>query len=917
MLAEVFGRDAELRTIDGFLAGLPSASAALVLAGPAGAGKTTLLRAAADRGRDLGFVVLEALPSQSDLRLAFAGLTDLLGDRLDAILGELPPPQRRALGVALLVQDAPPRPPDPRVIAAAFRSALLALARAAPVLVAIDDVQWLDPPTEAAVSFAFRRMEHERVGLLCTRRVTGSAAELPLELDRARLRAGLLPLGGLSVGALHRMLRTRLGASFSHPTLRRIEAESGGNPFIALEIGRALARRGVTRVGTSALPVPDTLSGLVGERLGELPSAVLDVLRLVAVMPDAEIGRYLAAGTDGADLDAAVLAGVLESDGGRLRFSHPLLLSAVAGSIPPARKRELHAIAASCAQLPEERARHRALAADGPGAATAAELDDAARTAESRGAAGTAAELLELAASLTPDDHPGDARHRLLDASAQLVLAGEIRAAVTMLEQLIASMPPGSERSQALGQLGWIIEDDFEVSTRLLDQALAEVGDNVPVRADIHLSRSDIWAIRGDRRAARAAAHLALADAEQVGDRALLASCLAQAFLFDWLYGAVADERQLARSLELERTVGSLLRRTPPSQVAGMYYMRTGSLDQAETALWRALARAEADGVEYWRSDILLRLSLVAARKGESLRAAELAATGLDIAEQLDLGQLTSALLYGCGLAALQLGRVHEVRECARRGLELSVAAGDKAYLFGHRELLGALDLAMGNHSAAAVRLWPLFDSQSAVGRNPTRHGPAANAVEALIAVGELDNARALLAKLEASSRPPAMAALTARCRGALAAASGDLDRAERELRYALRLHDQTDPQPLERGRTLLVLGGVQRRLKQRRAARETLAQAIVTFDAMGAVLWAARARTEMARLSGRAPNVGELSTTELTVAQLVASGMTNREAAAELFVTVRTVESTLTRVYAKLGVRSRTQLAAHLQREG
>jgi predicted ATPase len=260
MLAGVFGRDAELRTIDGFLAELPSASGALVLAGPAGAGKTTLLRAAAGRARDLRFVVLEALPSQSELRLAFAGLTDLLGDRLDVILGELPPPQRRALGVALLVQDAPPRPPDPRVIAAAFRTALLTLARAAPVLVVIDDVQWLDPPTEAAVGFAFRRMEHERVGLLCTQRVTGPAAELPLELDRARLRAGLLPLGGLSAGALHRMLRTRLGVSFSHPTLRRIEAESGGNPFIALEIGRALARRGVTRVGTSVLPVPDTLA---------------------------------------------------------------------------------------------------------------------------------------------------------------------------------------------------------------------------------------------------------------------------------------------------------------------------------------------------------------------------------------------------------------------------------------------------------------------------------------------------------------------------------------------------------------------------------------------------------------------------------------------------------------------------------
>src|ERR1022692_4921811 len=138
-----------------------------------------------------------------------------------------------------------------------------------------------------------------------------------------------------------------------------------------------------------------------------------------------------------------------------------------------------------------------------------------------------------------------------------------------------------------------------------------------------------------------------------------------------------------------------------------MYYMRTGSLDQAETALGRAVAEGRAHGVEYWRGDNLLRLSLVAARKGESQRAAELAASGLEIAEQLDLGQLTSALLYGCGYAALQLGRVDEVRECARRGLELSVAAGDEGYLFGHQELLGALDLAMGDYAAAAARLLP------------------------------------------------------------------------------------------------------------------------------------------------------------------------------------------------------------------
>ena len=318
MSEAIFGRDAELGMLEAFLAGLPSAARALVIAGPAGAGKTTLLRAAAGRAADLGYAVVQTLPSQSDVRLAFA-VADLLGSDLEAILAAVPAPQRNALEIALLVQDPPPGmpDPDPHAIAAAFRAALLAMARFAPVLVCIDDVQWLDLPTEAAVSFAFRRLDREPIGLLCSHRVAGPGAELPLELGRARLSAEELPVGGLSLGALHRLLRTRLGSSFSHQVLRRIHDDCGGNPFIALELGRALARRSVVRVGSGALPVPDTLSGLVGERLRELPPAASAALQLVAVMPGVPVGRYLEAGIAGADLDDAVLAGVLTSDAWR------------------------------------------------------------------------------------------------------------------------------------------------------------------------------------------------------------------------------------------------------------------------------------------------------------------------------------------------------------------------------------------------------------------------------------------------------------------------------------------------------------------------------------------------------------------------------------------------------------------------
>ena len=270
------------------------------------------------------------------MRLAFAGLADLLGPRLDAVLPGFPAPQRRALGVALLVEDAPPVPPEPRVIAAAFRTALLLLAASAPVAAG-------HRRRAVAGCADGGRPSGSRCGGSTPNRSACSARsasrpgrpEPPLELDRARLDTEVLSLGGLSLGALHHLLRTRLDMSFSHPTLRRIDAESAGNPFIALEIGRALARRGITRLASGPLPVPDTLAGLVGERLRELPAPVAAALEAVAVMPGAPLSRYLAAGVPAATWTPRSLAGVLEVDAGRLRFSHPLLASAVLGRDPP------------------------------------------------------------------------------------------------------------------------------------------------------------------------------------------------------------------------------------------------------------------------------------------------------------------------------------------------------------------------------------------------------------------------------------------------------------------------------------------------------------------------------------------------------------------------------------------------------
>jgi DNA-binding CsgD family transcriptional regulator len=910
-----FGRNAELLSIGSFLGRLAQGPAALVLAGPAGAGKTTLLRAGSTQAADQGYTRLETRPARSDLRLAFAGLADLLEPCLQ-VLDELPAPQARALRVALLLEDSPPQPPEPRVIAAAFRSVLRTLARSAPVLLVVDDIQWLDPASGAAIGFAVRRLEDERAGLLCAQRTTREDDELPLELGHARQAVSVVRPAGLGASALHRMLRSRLGTSFPQPTLRRIEAESAGNPFIALEIGRALVRRGVHSVGTSILPVPGTLAGLVGERLGTLSAAVLDAVRLVAVRPGAPIGDYLSAGVGGPELDAAVAAGVLDPDGGRLRFAHPLLAAAVAEATPPARRAELHAIAAGIARLPEERARHQALAAAGPSAPVAAELDEAAQAAAGRGSPATAADLFGLAATMTPDESPADAGRRRLAAARQLALAGETRAARTALEDLVDSMPSGPGRCDVLSQLGLLREDDLTAAMDLQQQALAQAAGDPARAADIHMIMSDIALAQGDQELAFAKARQALAQAERAGDTELLAATLAQAYCYGFIVGADVDDAWLKRALELERTTSGGLLRTQPSFVAGFCHMSLGRLEEAEAELRYFLSRAEADGIEYSRADALLRLSLLAVRRGDADTAASLAAEGLDIAEQIDLPQLTTALLYGCARAALHRGQADQVRELAARGAELARRSGDRPYSISHQALLGSLELALGDHHAAVASFRPLIGSWQEMGaRLFVNQGSACDAVEALIVAGELDEARALFGAAEPLASEPTAAAAMLRCQALLSAALGDLETAEQQLTEALGLLAQVSLQPLERGRTLLALGGVQRRRKQRAAARATLLAAKATFDQVGAPLWAGRARAELSRISGRAAGPAELTAAESRVAELVAQGRSNREVAAELCVTVRTVESTLTKAYAKLGIRSRTELAAHMLR--
>ena len=328
----IVGREAELGAVGRFLDRVALGPAALVIEGEAGIGKTTLWQEAIAAAEARSFKVLRAQPTEPEATLSYGALTDLVGVVFEETRAVLPAPQDRALAAALLLADLE-EPADPRTTATAFVGVLTALAAEQPVLVAVDDVQWLDPASERALGFVARRLP-SRLGLLLTLRAEAGGV-VPLELDRALAEDRLerIAPGPLSLAALHHLLSGRLGMSLARPTLARLAAACGGNPFFALEIARALARAGEERTFDDPLPVPSALQELVASRVRALSTTAKEVVLVTAMLSRptvATVARALVPrGTADAALAEAQKAGVLVAERGRIGFTHPLLASAI------------------------------------------------------------------------------------------------------------------------------------------------------------------------------------------------------------------------------------------------------------------------------------------------------------------------------------------------------------------------------------------------------------------------------------------------------------------------------------------------------------------------------------------------------------------------------------------------------------
>jgi ATP/maltotriose-dependent transcriptional regulator MalT len=911
------GRGVEIARISSFLDDLQTGATALLIAGEPGIGKTSVWRQGLRIAAERSFRILVTRPAETDIQLPFAGLDDLLRDTLPVVLPDLPRPQQRALGAALLLEDPGAMPPDVRSLSVACREALRLLTRQSPVVLAVDDVQWLDEPSVTVLTHALRRLEADRIGLLGTVRGGGEAhAGLISAVPRAR--AMRLSLGPLALGAVHRLVIQRLNRAMPRPTLVRIHELSGGNPFYALEIARALLSRSSTVRPSEPLPVPEDLQALLRMRLDALPPGARAVLPVVALLADRSIAliHRIAPDVAAADLEAAVDTDVLDVEGERVRFRHPLLASAVLSRLLPETVRSVHRRIAAHVEDPEERARHLALGAEGADAYVAEALDRAARHAANRGAPNVAAELEELAISLTPDDAVADRRRRTLEGARLWRRSGDLERGITMASAMLTEPLSSEEQADTLLLLAEARMDDLDEATRLAEEAATQSSGDLRRSIAAFRVLADVHMVKGDLKAASADAQKALELAQTEGDLRLLLPTQADVGLIATWSGDPQVE-MLHRAVAMEEETPGLLGYESPTMALAWSLMCQDRPDEARSRFHDSLARAEAVGDEGARMNALLHLAELECRVGHWTVAARLADELVESNEQLGMAFQGGSAMYARALVEACLGHVDEARAAASGGLASSRAIHDEIFEAQNASVLGFLELSLGNAAAADRYLRPVADRLEELGwGEPSVYRVLPNAIEALVALGELDEAHRLLRRLEERGRGAASLwaeACAGRCRGLVLAAEGDLPGALEALETALRVHRRI-PVPFEHARTLLVLGVCQRRAKQWAAARRSLQQALDMFRKLEARLWAERADKELGRIGGRAGSPLELTEMEWRVASLVAEGLSNREVADRLFVSVRTVEGHLSGVYRKLGVRSRTELARELR---
>ncbi|WP_101950806.1 AAA family ATPase [Mycobacterium sp. 3519A] len=909
-MGAVVGRSDDLRAIANYLGDACTSASALLIEGEEGIGKTTLWLAALAQAGERGFHTLSARAAKVEADMAYGTVADLFAEVDAEVLTGLPELQRAAVDRVLLRGGSDASSADVHSVAAALLSVVQRLGRRGPVMIGIDDLQWLDERSRAVLAYVARRLRRRTALLLTERPEAGGASAVSwLELESPdgirRIRVG--PIG---MAELHELLAVRLGRCFPRPTMRRITEISAGNPFFALELARAIDNGS----SGSEAELPRTLADLVRIRVEDLSDDTWRVLLAAACVADPTVEALArATGTSVRRtlelLDDAERQGVIVVHGNRVHYRHPLLAKGVYSTTAPALRREMHGRLADVVTQPELKARHMALAASTADPELLRALDKAACSARAKGSPAAAAELLDLAIKLG-----GDTPSRRIHAAENHLRAGDAARAGDLVAPVIDQLPPGPQRAFALNLLAGTtaFSSSVDKAAALLQRAVGEAEDSPQMLLPTLLALSFAQSLAGCYDEALQIAKRAVGKAEKLGVPALVSKALANYVTINALDGNGIDEVALDRALELDDLGQDVSAPFMASAAKAQLLAWTGRLDEARVEWERVRRRCIDHGADSDLIFVAVHTALVEIWRGRFTDAGQAATEAVRLAEELGGDQMVSVAKTMRAAAAAYAGRESDARADIEGAMAAVERCGTTGLAYWPMSVLGFLEVSLGNHAEAAAALSQCCDDFPEMpGTEIVTASFIPDAVEALIALGRQADAEPMIKALEHNGAlfdRPWMLAVGGRCRAMMLAAQGEVEAAEQAARQALTEFGRL-PMPFERARTQLLLGQLQRRRRQKMATEATLGEALRTFEQMGSALWVQRAHAELERANVGPTRGADLTPSERRVAELAGAGMTTADVAARLCVSPKTVEANLTRIYRKFDIHTRAEL--------
>lgn len=919
----------------------------VLVTGPAGIGRTTLLSEVAREHTALGHRVLRCSPSPSERHSPYLGLIDLLADVGEETFRTLGDHERTLLEGALLRSPLPVGTGgddgrDQLILRIAVRGVLTHLARTGPVLLVVDDAQWLDTPTAQALAFVAGRAAGAGPAVLVARREGaspydsadpgGRPPEGPAHLGAFEAEAMCprpvrrVPVPPMTVHEVAEMLDAHDEPAWPRPLLSRLHLAGGGNPRTVLALSRGLGERVQAAGGelpdpTEPLAVPESLRGPIRARLDALPAGARRTLLTAsaATGPTVELLYRAGCRDASADVDLCVRRGFLESPAqGVIRFLDPLTTTVLQAEATHDARVGAHRALAAATDDPVERVRHLALLTAGPDAEIAGRLADAATAARRRGTPGTAARLGRLAAEHTPAAERTVDIERRLTAAEDAVAAGDFAFARRLAHEVLGDLADPATRVRAWNV---VIDSCGQAMAEIADvlpEAVRDAGGDPGLLAQLHYRMSwREWMVGGSAARAHDYAVRSADLARRAGDRHTELLALTQRSALELFLGLPEAEATLALALAAPHDVRVMTDHNGPIYLKHRFHLAHDRLDEARTELRSLVYRLRQRGSAESLSQCLIGLAQVEIQRGRCRQALTVARQSLRIAEQAGLSQgpawYTVALAeteggsLGQALAAAEAARRHSEDDDDRLFLPRALHAEARIRLFGDQS------------ERAAQLLRRTGEMETAQGqRDPATRRWHADLAEALARSGAPDEAEAVLARARCQAEHlgrvgvlatlDRAAALVHEARGELDLAAAGLDDAAARL-GAVRY-------PLEEARTRLALGRVHRRLGDEESSRAAFAEALRIFTRAGARAMVSvaraerdRAETGAVRPAAEGPWSERLTTTERSVVVRVAQGATNREIAAGLVVSVKTVEAALTRAYRKLGAKSRVDI--------